>query len=115
MLINILSNAIKFTPENGNVEFTAKTVREMIVFTVQDNGIGIPKKDLNRIGLPFEQVETDLHRQNPGTGLGLALTRSFAELHGGKLELFSEEGVGTTVSIYIPLTPPEETQLLAAE
>ncbi len=115
MLINILSNAIKFTPENGNVEFTAKTVREMIVFTVQDNGIGIPKKDLNRIGLPFEQVETDLHRQNPGTGLGLALTRSFAELHGGKLELLSEEGVGTTVNIYLPVTPPEETQLLAAE
>jgi signal transduction histidine kinase len=75
-----------------------------VVIRVKDNGIGISPDDLPRLGQPFEQVnspEADV-RNTHGTGLGLALTKSFAEMHGGHLTIESELGVGTTVSIFLP-------------
>jgi two-component system cell cycle sensor histidine kinase PleC len=70
---------------------------------VTDTGIGIAKIDLQRLAKPFEQVETQHSKTTQGTGLGLALTKSLVELHGGELEIVSEPGCGTTVSFTLPL------------
>lgn len=103
ILNNLLSNAIKFTPENGLVTLRGFVHGEFIGIEVQDTGIGIPKDDIPRLARPFEQVESAHSRQHGGTGLGLALTKSLLEAHGGRLEIDSEFGVGTIVRALIPL------------
>ena len=70
---------------------------------VRDSGVGIPSEALPRLAQPFEQVAETSDRNHQGTGLGLSLTKSFAELHGGRLTIASEEGKGTMVSFYLPL------------
>ena len=74
----------------------------MIRVSVSDTGIGIPADHLSKLGKPFEQVESQHSKKHKGTGLGLALSRSFVEMHGGTLTIKSEEGVGTTVSFTLP-------------
>ncbi|MGE0829270.1 MAG: ATP-binding protein [Hyphomonadaceae bacterium] len=101
MLINLLSNAIKFTDE-GAIMLRGRTLPEGIVLRVVDTGRGIPADQLPRLARPFEQVETELSRNHSGTGLGLALTKSLAEMHGGRLTIESEVGRGTVVSIFLP-------------
>jgi two-component system cell cycle sensor histidine kinase PleC len=105
MTLNLLANAIKFTDAGGEVRVTIATEREWLVVRVADTGIGIPPEDLPRLGQPFEQAKTPEGRNTQGTGLGLALTKSFAEMHGGHLTIESSPGVGTTVSIFLPLLP----------
>jgi len=105
MTLNLLANAIKFTDAGGEVRVTIATEREWMVIRVADTGIGIPPEDLPRLGQPFEQAKTPEGRNTQGTGLGLALTKSFAEMHGGHLTIESSPGVGTTVSIFLPLLP----------
>ena len=107
VLLNLLSNAVKFTPKGGRVTVRAEARRDMVGerlrISVQDTGIGIAKEDLARLARPFEQVETQHAKTQAGTGLGLALTKSLVELHGGTLEMQSLPGHGTTVSFTLPI------------
>ncbi len=108
-LLNLFSNAVKFTSEGGTVTLYAwKNVSEnTFIMEVKDTGVGIAPKDISKVMATFGQVENKLSRRYEGTGLGLPLTKKLVELMGGKLEIQSEEGVGTVVSIIIPYTPPE--------
>ncbi|MEX0838823.1 MAG: HAMP domain-containing sensor histidine kinase, partial [Parvibaculum sp.] len=103
VLLNLLSNAIKFTPAGGSIYLRGSTANGMATITVEDTGIGIPADALPKIGRPFEQVESHHAKSHKGTGLGLALSRSLVELHGGTLTIASTEGVGTQVSFTLPL------------
>ncbi|WP_075217499.1 sensor histidine kinase [Mongoliimonas terrestris] len=100
--LNLLSNALKFTPMNGSVTVSTAMQGPMMVFTVADTGIGIPAQALQQIGQPFVQVENQLTRKHPGSGLGLAIARSLVELHGGTMAISSSEGIGTTVTVRFP-------------
>jgi signal transduction histidine kinase len=103
ILLNLLSNATKFTPEGGRVTLSASVgVDGGIELTVADTGIGIAEQDIERALTPFVQIDSALNRKYPGTGLGLPLTRSLAELHGGSLAIRSAPGEGTTVTIRFP-------------
>jgi signal transduction histidine kinase len=102
ILLNLLSNAVKFTPKGGAVSLRAEAREGTLHLTVHDNGIGIPRKALARIGQAFEQASNDPMRAREGTGLGLALVKSLAEQHGGGMTIASREGVGTTVSVELP-------------
>ncbi|MEH6410106.1 MAG: ATP-binding protein [Hyphomonas sp.] len=104
MVLNLLSNAIKFTDAGGKITATVEQRGTDIYIGVTDTGIGIPIEDLPRLAKPFEQVSGSRDRNYEGTGLGLALTKSFAEMHGGQLNLSSIEGEGTTVSILLPIS-----------
>lgn len=109
---NILQNAAKFTPEGGNVSVRARPCRDMLHLFVADNGIGIPRERLHRIGRPFEQVEGgETARSHKGSGLGLAIARSLSELHTGSLRIRSEVGVGTVVMVRVPLASAESPVL----
>ncbi len=114
MLINLLSNAIKFT-EEGAIMVRGRPTPEGVVLRVVDTGCGIPSDHLPRLAKPFEQVETELSRNHQGTGLGLALTKSLAEMHGGRLTIDSEVGKGTIVSIFLPRVFGGEATRTAAE
>jgi len=103
ILLNLLTNAIKFTPPGGSIFVEVRTELERVIISVRDTGIGIPAHELPRLGKPFEQVCGDPMLAKSGTGLGLALVRALVEKHGGQLRIESEEGVGTTVSVDFPL------------
>ncbi len=102
ILLNLMSNAVKFTPNDGCVTTRARLEREWVVIAVEDNGIGIPKRELERLGQPFVQVENQFTKTHQGSGLGLAIARSLTELHRGKMEIQSEVGKGTTVTVRLP-------------
>jgi signal transduction histidine kinase len=104
MLLNLLANACKFTPPNGRIEFSILVDASGLQFAVTDTGIGIAAEDLERVVQPFVQVDSSLSRQHEGTGLGLALVKMMAELHGGSLHLESKVGHGTTAVIILPLS-----------
>jgi PAS domain S-box-containing protein len=103
MVLNLVSNAIKFTPEGGNVTITATRVRDRLEITVADDGIGIAEEDLPRMFREFQQLDSAVNRQQQGTGLGLALTRGFAILHGGDVRVESTRGKGSRFTIDIPI------------
>jgi signal transduction histidine kinase len=103
VLLNILSNAIKFTPAEGTVSVSASLADDRLAIAVADTGIGIAAADLPRLANPFEQAGDTYARTQPGTGLGLAITKQLVELHGGRLEIESRVGEGTTVTIRLPL------------
>jgi len=105
ILLNLLTNGVKFTPRGGQVRVSVATDSEdgAALFSVRDTGIGIDEADLQRLGQPFEQVESNYLKTHEGTGLGLALSRSLAELHGGTLTIESLPGEGTCVSFTIPV------------
>jgi len=106
IVFNLLSNAIKFTPPGGSVVLRAeRNERGEVVIAVEDSGIGISEKDLQRVLRPFEQVDNSYNRGAGGTGLGLALVTSLSALHGGRLEMDSEPGVGTTIRVIFPAEP----------
>ncbi|HTT97579.1 MAG TPA: ATP-binding protein [Rhizomicrobium sp.] len=105
VLLNLLTNAIKFTPPGGQVDVKVAREDSRVVISVRDTGIGIPAHELPRLGKPFEQVCGDPMLAKAGTGLGLALVRALAERHGGQIRIQSEEGVGTEVSVEFPLVP----------
>ena len=107
ILLNLLSNAIKFTEPGGAVE--VKCLRELggVALVVSDTGVGIPQDKINIVTMPFEQVGSELTRKHEGSGLGLAITKDLIELHGGTLEIDSEVGVGTTVTILLPEQLPD--------
>jgi len=103
IVLNLLTNAIKFTREGGRVGLAVDAQPDKgIVIRVSDTGIGISPGDIARVIRPFEQVENVLSRSHGGTGLGLPLTAKLTELHGGRLEIESQVGRGTTVTITLP-------------
>jgi two-component system cell cycle sensor histidine kinase PleC len=103
--INLLSNAVKFTPEGGRVRLRARVSSGAVAFAFEDNGIGIAKDALKKLGRPFEQVESLFTKTQQGSGLGLAIAKSLAELHGGALRIRSTPGKGTVVLLRLPLAP----------
>src|SRR6266581_4333216 len=100
--LNLLSNAVKFTPEHGRITVRGKLSRGAVVIGIQDSGIGIPRGALNKLGQPFEQVESQLTKTQHGSGLGLAIAKSLVELHGGTMRIRSVPGSGTTVVVRLP-------------
>lgn len=106
ILVNLLDNAVKFTPAGGRVglEVTADEAREQIHFTVWDTGIGIAKGDMGRLFQPFTQVDGRLSRAYEGIGLGLTLVRRLVELHGGSVTLTSEPEQGSRFTVTLPWT-----------
>jgi signal transduction histidine kinase len=102
ILLNLVSNAVKFTPAGGRVEIRVAADASGFRFVVADNGIGIAKSDLETAMRPFGQIDSSLARRYEGTGLGLPLARSMTELHGGRLDIESEPGTGTTVTVWLP-------------
>ena len=112
ILLNLLSNAVKFTPEYGQVNVHSALDREGSLFiAVADSGMGIPEADIDTLLKPFGRIETGLQHERAGTGLGLPLSKSLMELHGGRLHLSSQMGYGTTVTMYFP---PERVVPVAA-
>jgi len=103
MLINVISNAIKFTDPGGWVRVTARRVDENVELAVADNGIGIAEADLPKLGKPFVQANNSYDRSYDGAGLGLSVVKGLARLHGGSLELRSKLGEGTIATIVLPL------------
>jgi two-component system cell cycle sensor histidine kinase PleC len=102
IMINLLANAVKFTPENGQVTIKVERRGVQAAIVISDTGIGIPPKDIEKLGRPFEQVENQFTKTKGGSGLGLAISRSLVELHGGVLTIESELGRGTTVTVLLP-------------
>jgi signal transduction histidine kinase len=102
ILLNLLSNAVKFTPRGGDIVTRAAHTNGKLVLSVQDTGVGIPADQLYRLGNPFVQLRNSAGAAHEGTGLGLALVRSLAEMHGGSLKIESVEGRGTTVTVELP-------------
>ena len=100
--LNLLSNALKFTPRGGLVTATLQAQGEMMELTVADTGVGIAPEDLKRLGRPYEQAG-DVKQRAKGTGLGLSLVRGLAELHGGEMIIESTLGEGTSVLVRLPV------------
>jgi len=102
VIMNLLSNGVKFTPRGGEVRVVAARRANGIELAVSDTGMGIPPEDVKRLGQPFEQVEGAHNRTQEGTGLGLALVKAIAQMHGGEAKLESTLGEGTTVRVFLP-------------
>jgi PAS domain S-box-containing protein len=107
MIINLMSNAVKFTPAGGIVTLSFRKQGDAgVSISIADNGIGMDSAELEKALQPFGQVDSELARQRKGTGIGLTLVKSLAELHGGALEIISAKGVGTTATIMLPWMKP---------
>ncbi len=102
ILLNLTTNAIKFTPEGGVVTVSVESKSAGLIVHVSDTGIGISSEDISRLAQPFEQIDSQHSRQHEGTGLGLALSKSLVELHGGNFNISSVVGEGTTVTFTLP-------------
>ena len=100
--LNLLANAVKFTPRGGDVMLTLEQDGDEVEITITDTGIGIAPDDLSRIGQPYEQSGT-AEQKAMGTGLGLSLVKAMAHLHGGRMTLSSRLGEGTTVKVTLPM------------
>jgi two-component system, cell cycle sensor histidine kinase DivJ len=107
ILLNLVSNAVKFTPAGGRVVVGAARQGREVRLWVSDTGIGISADDLPLIGNPFTQVENDYTRRHEGTGLGLSLVKGLVSLHGGTMSIESAPGLGTTVTVTLPVHGPE--------
>ena len=103
LLMNLLHNAIKFSPDGGVVTVTSDELPDEVVVSVTDQGMGIPRKDQDRVFERFYKVDRARQRGQGGTGLGLAIARHIAEAHGGRIWLESNEGRGSTFRFTVPL------------
>lgn len=108
IILNILSNSIKFTKEQGKIEIYIRESNEMLEIEISDDGIGIPQNKLNSIFERFKQVENNTIRSGEGSGIGLYLVKSLVDMHGGDVAVESELGSGTTFKISIPVELEEE-------
>lgn len=105
IIVNLLSNSVKFTPDDGKVIVRSQVLEDSVILMIADTGIGIAPDSLRRLGKPFEQVESQLTKTYQGSGLGLAIARSLTNLHGGTMQLRSKLGSGTVVRITLPRDP----------
>src|SRR5207344_2735204 len=110
VLVNLLSNAVKFTPEGGQIKVEATLGDSAVIVSVTDTGIGIAREDQEVIFEEFRQVGSNYAQKREGTGLGLALTRKFVELHGGKIWVESEVGKGSTFTFTLPISSDAAVQ-----
>jgi two-component system, cell cycle sensor histidine kinase PleC len=101
--LNLLSNAVKFTPDGGSVTVRGRARRGGVTIAISDDGIGIPKEALGKLGKPFEQVESQLTKRHQGSGLGLAIAKSLVELQGGSMRIHSVLEIGTAVVVRLPI------------
>ncbi len=106
VLINLLTNAVKFTAIGGKIELSVRLDESMILFQVRDNGIGIAAKDLHRLFQAFVQIDSTLTREYEGTGLGLAMVKQIVELHGGQVSVESQLAEGSCFTIALPTNVP---------
>ena len=104
IVLNLVSNAIKFTERGGRVTISARVEGSRMALRVMDNGVGIAPDDLKRIGDPFFQAGKTYQRRHEGTGLGLSIVKSLVALHGGEIDVQSKVDEGTAVTVMLPLT-----------
>lgn len=109
MIINLISNSIKFTKESGSIVVSAKADTNLAAISVKDTGEGIPPELLPHIFEKFRQGDASLKRRRSGTGLGLALVKTLTELQGGHVAVSSEVGTGTEFTIYLPFVKDRAT------
>ena len=105
ILLNLISNAVKFSPKGERVVVGSKKAGDTIHLSVSDNGSGMTPHELERVGQPYEQTRSGQISDERGSGLGLSLVKSLTELHQGRFAIASQEGEGTTVDIYLPVDP----------
>jgi signal transduction histidine kinase/DNA-binding response OmpR family regulator len=110
MLLNLVSNAIKFTPNGGRVTIHARQTASWIEIAISDTGIGIAQSDLGRLFTEFQQLDAGPGREQEGTGLGLSLTKRFAELHGGHVLVRSVPGEGSTFILQLPVVAKKSVE-----
>ena len=103
VMMNVIGNAIKYTPDGGTIRVTAGSLKDQVWMEVSDNGIGIPRSDWDRIFDRFYRVDKARSRESGGTGLGLSIAREIVQRHGGTIGLTEHEGPGTTVRIVLPI------------
>lgn len=103
IIYNLVSNAVKFTPDGGNIGIEVKTQKDSVSVSVWDTGLGIEKENQERIFNPFVQLESPYSKKFQGTGLGLAITRKLVEMHGGKISVESEPGKGSRFTFTLPV------------
>lgn len=108
--LNLLANAVKFTPAGGAVTVTSEAVGAWLEIAVADTGVGIAPEDLKRLGRPFEQAGA-IEQRRQGTGLGLSLVRALSELHGGRMSIDSTLGEGTAVTVRMPVAVPAKAEI----
>lgn len=104
VLLNLITNAIKFTPQGGSIAIKVWEKDAGVAVAVKDSGIGIAREEQSRLFRPYSRINADRQRQ-PGLGLGLALAKQVIEMHGGKIWVDSELGGGSTFSFYLPRRP----------
>jgi len=110
--LNLISNAVKFTPENGEIKFSTSYKNNKLLIKVEDNGIGMSPSTADKVFKPFVQADGTTTRKYGGTGLGLSIVQSLVELMNGKIELISHEGKGTTITVTLPIEKREERKEL---
>jgi cell cycle sensor histidine kinase DivJ len=110
IVLNLVSNAIKFTERGGRVTVSARVEGARMMLCVMDNGVGIAQEDLKRIGDPFFQAGKTYQRRHEGTGLGLSIVKSLVALHRGEIDVQSKVEEGTTVTVMLPLTFVSEVE-----
>ena len=103
IICNLISNALKFTSENGEIKLTVNIISSFVEIIIKDSGIGIPADRLPNIFNRFYQIDSSITREFEGTGIGLALTKELVELHKGKISVNSIEGKGSEFIIHLPL------------
>ncbi|MGA7789795.1 MAG: PAS domain-containing sensor histidine kinase [Xanthobacteraceae bacterium] len=103
ILLNLLSNAIRFSDRGGTVTISARAEAAVVAFTIEDNGVGISEEDLARVGEPYFQAGASYDRRHGGTGLGLSIVKGLVQLHGGEFSIRSRLGQGTRVTVRLPL------------
>ncbi len=101
ILLNLLSNAVKFTPDNGRIFLRVELENGRLIISVEDTGVGMSQDELSKAGTPFYQASGNHNRLHEGAGLGLSLVRHMAALHGGAMEISSEQGKGTKVRVVL--------------
>ncbi len=111
ILLNLLSNAIKFSEPGGKVFVDTSIIDGSMVMAISDTGVGISEHDLPRIGNPFIQADAAYNRKHEGTGLGLSVVKGLVALHGGTMSIDSQEGIGTTVKVRLPVNGAEEADM----
>jgi hypothetical protein len=103
VLYNLINNAIKFTPEGGNIDVSVVKDDEMLRVSVKDDGIGIEKENISKLFQPFSQIDSSLNRKFEGAGLGLSIVKEFVRMHGGNVHVETEINKGSNFSFTIPM------------